>query len=120
MESTNKENNSAGETLDEKAVSLLQEVATRLAVMESKHEALHDTSREILAEQKKTNGRVYTVEAEVAGLTKRADSHSVEIKALKESERTVLVAGWKLALSIITGAGAVSAAVAAFVGYIKH
>ena len=118
MESINKEK-AAGETLDEKALALLQEMSTRLAVMESKSEALHETSREILAEQKKTNGRVYTVEAEVVGLTKRADAHAVSINQLKEAERKVLGAGWKLALSIITGAGAVSAAVAAFVGYIK-
>lgn len=100
---------------NEQLRSELQDINSRLAVHAEKLSAIHETLREALLEAKRTNGRIYAVEAQVASVEKRTDSNSSDITQLKTAERRILSAGWKITAALVTGAGVVSALASAAV-----
>ncbi|MBK8233009.1 MAG: hypothetical protein IPK72_21100 [Candidatus Eisenbacteria bacterium] len=95
--------------MDEKLLHELSRLGERVAVLETKQDSQTELLREILTQAKLTNGRVYRLESEASALHARADSNSSGIAELKRAERGVLVAGWKVSIYIITGAGAFAA-----------
>lgn len=109
MEYINTEQSGGGATLDEKLLHELSRMSERVAVLETKQDSQTELLKEILTQAKLTNGRVYRLESEAANLHARADTNSSGIAELKQSERNVLLAGWKVSLVIIAGAGTVAA-----------
>lgn len=119
MEYTKHENTESGANLEEKLLHELSRLNERVAVVETKLDSSSDTLREILTQAKLTNGRVYRLEAQTDSLEERASANASGISDLKRAERGVLVAGWRVSLYIMAGAGAFAAAAVKFVEVLK-
>lgn len=102
--------------MEERVITELARVSSRLEVHEEKLEAMHQTLREVLSEAKRTNGRIFQNEAAIGSLNMRQDNAEESIKELRATERSIRTAGWRIAALVIGGSGAVSGIVAAVAG----